>query len=447
MLEELLPRWRGKAFVLVLLGFAATDFVITITLSAADVTEHIIHNPFVPGAFDHPVGCHAASARGVGRRVLEGLSEAIGLAVAIVAVYLALNVVVIGWGLLQIAQHADYFPRWTNALVAQHGSIWSMLGIGLILFPKLALELSGFETGVAVMPLVEGVPAMIRRAGGQDPQHQEAAARRCPDHERAAGRQLDRDDFLIPPEAFRDGGPAAGRALAYLAHEHLGVLFGTVYSISDDRDSLVCWIVGDGGPAQPGPSLRAPVRDGAGVDAGRATTGGAVYGDRFPDHDHLQGRRRSQRWGVCNGRSGSHDIGGCSGDAGEPRAARIVPWFRARVSGVRIHDREDVIERPDGVGIAAWFIGAIIASSLVSRVMRSTELRIERVDADATVRQFLDDSMTGPVRIHREPARKRDVAEYDKKFRDAQESHHLGPHERVLISRSSRAMRRNSPTS
>ena len=45
MLERLVHGWTGKTMVLVLLGFAATDFVITKTLSAADAAVHVIHNP------------------------------------------------------------------------------------------------------------------------------------------------------------------------------------------------------------------------------------------------------------------------------------------------------------------------------------------------------------------------------------------------------------------
>src|SRR5437868_10616435 len=156
MLENLLSRWKGKLFVLILLGFVATDFIITITLSAADATAHVIENPFAPLFLKHQIGFTLFLIALLGAIFLKGFKEAIGIAVLLVAAYLLLNAVVIGRGLYEVMMHPQALPEWKAALFNAHSSPLGMIGMALLVFPKLALGLSGFETGVAVMSLVEG---------------------------------------------------------------------------------------------------------------------------------------------------------------------------------------------------------------------------------------------------------------------------------------------------
>src|SRR6188472_4115609 len=141
ILEELLPRWRGKALVLCLLGFAATGFIITITMSAADATAHIVENPLVPRAFAHPVLLTLFLLAALGAVFLRGFREAIWLAVPIVGVYLLLNVVV--WGLHYLWERPEYFTDWASLATDTHGSPFRMVFVALLLFPRLALGLSG----------------------------------------------------------------------------------------------------------------------------------------------------------------------------------------------------------------------------------------------------------------------------------------------------------------
>src|SRR6185503_14764404 len=264
MLEHQLSRWKGKLFVLVLLGFVATDFVITITLSAADATAHIIENPFTPPLLKHQIGVTLVLIAVLGVIFLRGFKEAIGIAVALVGVYLVLNTVVIGYGLFELATHPSHFPEWKRALFQHpsvHGNIWLILGVSLFLFPKLALGLSGFETGVAVMPLVKGdtdlseadwANIQATRTG-----HEEARAQPLLRGRIRNAKKLLRSaalimsvmlisssfvtSILIPAEKFAEGGEANGRAIAYLAHEFFGNIFGTVYDLST---ILILWFAG-----------------------------------------------------------------------------------------------------------------------------------------------------------------------------------------------------------
>lgn len=157
MLERLLPWWAGKLFVLVLLGFAATDFMITITLSAADASAHVVENPFAPhwlrGA---TLWITLTLVSGLGAIFLKGFREAIGIAVVLVAIYLGLNLVVLANSVWLVATHPVDVSNWWQAARTAHSSPLAMIGVALLVFPKLALGMSGFETGVAVMPQVRG---------------------------------------------------------------------------------------------------------------------------------------------------------------------------------------------------------------------------------------------------------------------------------------------------
>src|SRR5829696_3895713 len=85
MLERLLSFWPGKLTVLVLLGFIATDFMITITLSASDAAVHIADNPLMPeGLREQVVLLTLLLVAVLGAVFLKGFREAINIAVVVV---------------------------------------------------------------------------------------------------------------------------------------------------------------------------------------------------------------------------------------------------------------------------------------------------------------------------------------------------------------------------
>jgi len=243
MLENILPGWWGKLMVLVLLGFATTDFIITMTLSASDAARHATENPYL-----HPLLGNAnlrvtlVLLALLAAVFLKGFKEAIELAGLVCVPYLLLNVVVLIRALVEVGSHPTALPHWQNALRRQGD--WTQLAIGaLVLFPRLALGLSGFETGVSVMPLIRGEDS--------DSSDSQPRGRIRNTRKLLAAAALIMSvlllvssfvsALLIPEQAYREGGPASGRALAYLAHQYLGNIFGSVYDLST---ILVLWFAG-----------------------------------------------------------------------------------------------------------------------------------------------------------------------------------------------------------
>ncbi|PPF18812.1 amino acid permease [Rathayibacter rathayi] len=431
MLERLLPWWGGKLFVLVLLGFAATDFMITITLSAADATAHAVENPFAPAWFhgaEVPLTLGLIALLGI--VFLRGFREAISIAVVLVAVFLLLNAIVIAVAIGHVAENPVVIGEWWSALTTQHGNPLIMVGIALIVFPKLALGLSGFETGVAVMPQIRGNSGDTE---GSPVGRIRGAKRLLITAAVTMSAFLITSSFvttlLIPQAQFQPGGEANGRALAYLAHEYLGEGFGTVYDIA-----TICILWFAGASALAGllnivprylprygmaPQWAGAVRPlvlvftvvafvitilfRADVDAqgGAYATGVLVLITSASVAVFLSAKRKKQR-------------------------KRAVGF--AVIAIVFVYTTVvNVVERPDGVRIAAVFIVGILAVSLVSRVHRSFQLRATSVTFDATAIDFLstDADDYGVIRILANEPDDGSEAEYRDKLAEEQRDSNL----------------------
>jgi len=401
-------------------------------MSAADATAHITENPFVPAWLNHPVLVTCVLVAGLGAVFLKGFQEAIGLAVALVAVYLAVNVVVVGWELVALFEHPVDLSVWRGHVFAQESRPWMILVMAVVLFPKLALGLSGFETGVAVMPLVEG--------DGETPEAR-LASRIANTRKLLTTAALIMSVMLvgssliiatrIPAEALAKGGAADGRALAFLAHRDLGIWFGTAYDLATIG---TLWFAG--ASAMAGLLNLVPQylpRYGMAPDWARATRPlavvitilGIIVTITFNADVDAQG--------------GAYATGVLMLMTSAAVAVAIAkPAMRRRfvlISIVFVYTTiVTIVRQPEGIHIAAWFIVSIVGASLVSRVMRSTEIRIENIDYDATAVDFIRDAAGHrSLRIIANRPNAGDIEEYRLKFEDARRTHHLPSKEAVLF--------------
>jgi hypothetical protein len=236
--------------------------------------------------------------------------------------------------------------------------------------------------------------------------------------------------LLIPAAEFAEGGAAYGRALAYIAHEHLGEVFGTVYDIST---VTILWFAG--ASAMAGLVNLVPQylpRYGMAPDWARARrpvvlliTAIAFTVTYLFDAD-------------VNKQGGAYATGVLVLMTSAAIAVTIaVPRVRkyfVLVSLIFVYTTvSNIIERPEGIKIAGWFIATIIFLSLVSRVLRSTEIRIEGVRYDDKARRFVQEAAAQhSVRIIASRPNGASPDEYRRKLATARQSHHL-PDDLVLF--------------
>jgi hypothetical protein len=417
--------------VLILLGFVATAWVVTITLSAADATAHIVENPFAPAFLrGREVAVTLVLLAVLGAIFLRGFREAIGIAVVVVASYLLLNLVVVAVGLYQSVANPQIVTDWADALFANYGSPLTMIGVSLLVFPRLALGLSGFETGVGLMPLVRGDE-------GDDPARSRGRIRNTRKMLTVAAAimsfYLITTSFvtitLIPSEEFREGGSANGRALAYVAHQYLGDAFGTLYDLST---ITILWFAG--ASAMAGLLNIVPrylPRYGMAPEWGRAIRPlvlvytAVTFAVTIIFGAGVDAQAGAYATGVLAMMTSAAFAVVLSSHRRGLRAATLAFGLVALVFVYALAANE--VQRPDGLMISSFFIAAIIFTSLASRVYRSTELRQEKIEVDEAARRFIAEAADrGEIHIvaHRR-RRGVDPEEYARKEQEQREDNHI----------------------
>jgi hypothetical protein len=429
MLERLLPWWQGKLFVLCLIGFVATGFVITITLSSADATAHIVENPLTSFLHGYEIEVTLVLLVLLAIVFLKGFSEAIGIAVGLVAVYILLNIVVIALGFRHIALNPDYLSNWRDNLSHSYSNPILAIGAAMLVFPALALGLSGFETGVLVMPQVRGDP-------GDDAIHPEGRIRNTHKLLTTAATLMSImliassivTILLIPSDAFGEGGAANGRALSYVAHEYIGELFGTIYDVST---ITILWFAG--ASAMAGLLNVVPrylPRYGMAPDWTRAHRPlvliftAVCFTVTILFHADVDAQAGAYATGVLAVITSATIAVTLSVHAQQNRRGTVLFGL---VAAIFIYTTAvTIIKDPQGLKIALIFIAAIVITSLVSRVWRSTELRVDTVIFDEQATRFIrQSSETGPVRLIANHPDERTPREYLLKEQEEREASHI----------------------
>lgn len=398
----------------------------------------------------------------LGAIFLKGFKEAIGIAVFLVGIYLLLNLVVVLVGFYQIAFHPGKFSQWKTALFQFSSNPLMIAGAALLVFPKLALGLSGFETGVVVMPLVKGdrnlsdeevesIHVTRRARGPVGPTAQQLLEGRIRNTRKLlTTAALIMSLFLIssslvttiliPPEEFRaetdvlEAGSANGRALAYLAHAYLGDIFGTAYDVSTIS---ILWFAGSSALA--GLLNIVPrylPRYGMAPEWARASRPLVVVfiGISFIVTILFKADVDAQGGAYATGVLALMTSAAIAVTLSMWRRGEKLKWAFVLISLIFAYTTVlNIVEQPEGMKIALLFVVAIVISSLISRVWRSTELRVERVELDDTAREFISQAARGTIRIVTNRCDRGDSTEYQLKEKEKRTDNHIPSGEPILF--------------